>query len=443
MVPETPKALGTNPNEFYALPAGKNSGMQAAQPAAESDGCGSTRRPRFTTPTPMPRKAFKYYEVSPSITGRDPTPVKAQRSKSDPRGLIRSQVTNKLECVMSDSELWNNQDTGISLRDQNVKHEAIDQGKADLLDVQASPEREPLQTMRPASASRAASQPSNADSLHGSAQRGGGARKPRIPSSTEKDSPHSVTDARTAITDSQSRKRRRTDSSPAESSPAFGPLAPSNTPSSPAAPVSSESLSSSDTRPNKRREHQRRQRSSDSHGMLESPSGWHSKSTSNPVQSGPAHDSNWSGSRSGQLWRSSPYNAPSSPPAAKRNNSRRWRERWRRRCYKTPTSSTTNSPASSGLFVSPGSRSARASSHATHIRWTEDPEPYQASEKRDQFVRESTESTEAFLRWPSAKQLGHLRNDLMRLEQDGRQLEERWSRAKRRLDILDSKAGLC
>ncbi|RYP29022.1 hypothetical protein DL767_006948 [Monosporascus sp. MG133] len=489
-----PSHAEINPNEFYTLPAGKGSGMQATQSAAESDGCSSKRRPPFTRATPTPRKAFNYYEVTPSISGGDPTPEKAPRSKPDPSGLKRNQVTNKLGNVMSDSELWYNQDTGISLRDRNVKHDVIGQGRADLLDVQASPEREPLRMMGPASASRAASQASNADSLRSSGQRGGGACKPHVPSGMEKDGPHSVTDARTAITACKSKKRGRTDSSPAEQSPASGPLAPSEIPNSIAVPVSGERRSSSVTRPSKRQKRQRRQRSSDGNGILESPSDWHSKSTPSPVtpkgradktspgkldflqgqrhrrpasfpdgntsghrrpknsgwtrqdgsgyrQSGPAHDSTWPGSKSGQLWRSSPYNEPSSSPTAKRSNGRQY-GRWPRDRYKTPAPSTTNSPASSGLFVSPELQSARASLQATHIRRTEDPEPHQASEKRGQFVRESTDSTEAFLLWSSPMQLGHLRNSLMKLEQDGRQLEQRWSKAKRRLDVLDSKAGM-
>ncbi|RYP65624.1 hypothetical protein DL771_008232 [Monosporascus sp. 5C6A] len=489
-----PSLAEIKPNEFYALPAGKSPGMQATQSAAESDGCSSTRHPPFTTPAPTPRKAFKYYEISPSITGGDPAPEKAECSKPDPSGLKRSQVTNRRECAMSDSELWYNQDTGISLRDQNVNHETIGQGRVDLLDVQASPEGEPLQTMRPASASRAASQASNADSLHGSGRTGGGACKPHVPSGIEKDSPHSVTDAGAAIKARKSKKRRRTDSSPAESSSASDPLVPSEIPNSLAIPVSNENLSSSVTRPKKRRKHQRSQRGSDGHGMLESPSGRHSNSKPSPVtpkgridktspgklnfsqgqrhrfsgsspngdtsgyrrpnnsgwamqggngyrQSGPAHENTWSGSRSGQLWRSSPFNKPSSSPTAKRNNGRQ-HGRWSRDRYKTPAPSTANSPASSGLFVSPESQSARATFQGTHIRWTEDPEPDQASEKGGRFVRESTESTQAFLRWPSPMQLGYLRNTLMGLEQDGRQLEQRWSRAKRRLDVLDSKVGL-
>ncbi|RYP42299.1 hypothetical protein DL768_010370 [Monosporascus sp. mg162] len=439
MVPETPKALDPNPNQFYGLPAGKSSGMQATQ-SAESDGCNSTRNPPFTTPTPTPRKAFNYYEVTPSVPGRDPTPEKAQRSKPDPSGLRRSPVTNTLGYVISDSEPWYNQDTGISLRDQGMKHEAVGQGRADLLDVQASPEGEPLRTMRPASASHAASQASNADSLRSSEQRGGDACKPHVPSGMEKDSPHSVTDARTAITACKSKKRGRIDSSPAESSPASGQLAPSEIPNSLAVPVSSESPSSSVTRPNKRRKRQRSQWSSDDHGMLESLSDWHSKSTPSPVtpkgqdgsgyrQSDPAHDNTWSESKSGQLYRSSRYNEPSSSPAVKRKMGRRQRSRRAGRDrYKTSAPSTTNSPASSGLFVSPESQSARVSFQATHFHQTEDPEPPQDCEKRDQFVRESTDSTEAFLRWLSPMQLGHLRSNLMRME--------------RRLDVLESNAGL-
>ncbi|RYP66422.1 hypothetical protein DL770_008798 [Monosporascus sp. CRB-9-2] len=383
-----PSYVEIDPNEFYGLPAGKSSGMQATQSAAESDGCSSTRRPPFIRPTPTPRKAFNYYEVTPSITGGDPTPGKAQRSKPDPSGLKRSQVTNKLGYVVSDSELWYNQDTGISFRDRNMKHEAIGLGRADLLDVQASPERGPLRTMRPVSASRAASQATNADSLHGSGQRGGVAFKPHVPSGMEKDSPHSVTDARTAIMACKPKKRGRTDSSPAESSRASGPLAPSKIPNSPAVSVSSESPLSSVTRPNKRRKHQQRQRSSDGHGMLESPS--------------------------------SSYNEPSSSPTVKRLGGRQRTRLRRRNRYKTPAGSTTDSPASSGLFVTSRSQSPRASLQAAHIRRTEDPEPHQASEKRGEFVRESTDSTEAFLRWSSPMQLGHLRNSLMKLEQDGR-----------------------
>ncbi|RYO98095.1 hypothetical protein DL764_007196 [Monosporascus ibericus] len=451
------------PNEFYGLLAGKSSGMQATQSAAESDGCSSTRCPPFTRPTSTPRKAFNYYEVTPSITGGDPTPETAQRSKPDPSGLKRSQVTDKLGSVTSDSELWYNQDTGISLRDQNMKHEAIGQGRADLLGVQASSEREPLWTMRPASTSRAASQASNVDSLRGSGQLGGASCKPNVPSGKEANSPHSVTGARTAITACKSKKRRRTDSFLAESSRASGSLASSEITNSLAVPASSESPSSSVTRPNKRRKRQQSQQSSDGHRTLELPSDWHSKSTPSPVtpkrradttspgkldansgwtrqggsgyrKSGPAHDNTWSGPKSGQLWRSSPYNEPSSSPTAKRRRNKQ-SARLRRNRYKTPAPSTTNSPASSGLFVSPESQSPRISFQATHIRQTEDTEAHQASGKPDEFVRESTDSTEAFLRCSSPMQRGHLHNTLKKLKQE-------CSRVKRRLDALDSKAGL-